>query len=631
METARRRKAGGLAIRKLENDVSQFIELDKASFLSSAKLFSTYDAFKLLKRLSGRPSLPSKVYWKDTEAETVLDKANLFNSFFKSVSSELSNGSVDFVQETTSDIFLSEICFDSLQLCEFLRDIPTGTIAACDGIPPFIYSSCSELLAPYVHSLFRFILRTTCWPLFWKCAHVTPIHKKGLKTDIENYRPISILSRLSLVFERILFNYLYSKIRHKINSNQHGFQQSHSTITQLVLFIDELYANFDNNWEQIVLYLYFSKAFDTVNHATLISKLAYFGLDLEFRNLIRSYLADRTQRVCIDGNLSDIVSIGSGVPQGSVLGPLLFLVYIDDILSLPKNSNCYCFADDTKLVCSSTNVFGDSQEDINRLYNWSNSNSLKFNASKCSYIHISKKTTGDLFLNNEKLRKVESTTDLGIEVTSCLRCDFHIRSKLNKAKQNFNYLRHNVPYSLPNKVKFNLYSACVLSVLLYGSPAWHAGLTHLQLLEKFNEKCLRWCFDKRSYSDLLLAADTIPIAYQLLNIDLKLFATIATGKSCITFENFFILKKKNRSLRSENKQYLDSKYSRKSVTETSFFNRVTLLVNDFNDFSDINILFPPANIKSLLKGFFVSLRDLKYDISRTCTWSIKCRCAVCRC
>ena len=168
-------------------------------------------------------------------------------------------------------------------------------------------------------------------------------------------------------------------------------------------------------------------------------------------------------------------------------------------------------------------------------------------------------------------------------------------------------------------------------MLLYGSPAWHAGLTHLRLLEKFNEKCLRWCFGKKSYSDLLLAADTIPIAYQLLNIDLKLFATIATGKSCITFENFFIIKKKNRSLRSENKQYLVSKYPRKSVTETSFFNRVTLLVNDFNDSSDVNILFPPANIKSLLKGFFVSLRDFKYDISRTCTWSIKFRCAVCRC
>ena len=214
---------------------------------------------------------------------------------------------------------------------------------------------------------------------------------------------------------------MYSKIRHKITSNQHGFQQGHSTITQLVLSLDELYANFDNNWEQIVLYLDFSKAFDTVNHATLTIKLAYFGLDREFRNLIRSYLADRTQRVCIDGNLSDIVSIRSGVPQASVPGPLLFLVYIDDMLSFHKNSNCYCFADATKLVCSSTNVFSDSQEDINRLYNWSNSNSWKFNTSKCSHIHISKKTTGDLFLNNEKLRRVESTTDLGIEETSCLR------------------------------------------------------------------------------------------------------------------------------------------------------------------------------------------------------------------
>ena len=162
------------------------------------------------------------------------------------------------------------------------------------------------------------------------------------------------------------------------------------------------------------------------------------------------------------------------------------------MLSLYTNSNCYCFADDTKSGCSSTKFLCDSQEDISRLYNWLNSNSLKFNTSKCSDIHSSKKTTGDLFLNNEKQRRVKSVTNLGIEVTSCLRWDFHIRSKLNKEKQNFDYLRHNVPYSLQNKVKFNLYSACGLTVLLYGSPAWHAGLSHLPLLEKFNGKGLRW-------------------------------------------------------------------------------------------------------------------------------------------
>ena len=147
--------------------------------------------------------------------------------------------------------FLSEYSLSSFDETAFLQSLNI------DSRLPNSPISCSELLASYVHSLFSFILQTTCWPLFWKCAHVTPIHKKGLKSDIENYRPISILPRLSLVFERIFFNYLYSKIRHKINSNQHGFQQGHSTITQLVLFIDELYANFDNNWEQIVLYLDF--------------------------------------------------------------------------------------------------------------------------------------------------------------------------------------------------------------------------------------------------------------------------------------------------------------------------------------------------------------------------------------
>ena len=208
-----------------------------------------------------------------------------------------------------------------------------GSFATCDDVPPFVWSSCAEFLAAHVHQLFSLILETCEWPEFWKCAFVTPIHEKESKNNVENYRPISNLPRLFLLFEQIIFNFLYSKLRYKLNSKHHGFRSGHSTITQLLVYLNELYANFDNNIEQVVVYLDFSKAFDCVNYNTLLTKLSSFGLDDRFLKLFKSYLFGRTQRARIDGHLSATVDITSGVPQGSVLGSLLFLLYIDDIIT----------------------------------------------------------------------------------------------------------------------------------------------------------------------------------------------------------------------------------------------------------------------------------------------------------
>ena len=136
----------------------------------------------------------------------------------------------------------------------------------------------------------------------------------------------------------------------------------------MIIYLDELYSNFDNNVEQVLIYLDFAKAFDTVNHAILLDKLALYGLDNNFLKLIFSYLSDRSQRVSVNGTLSDEIMVTSGVPQGSVLGPLLFLVYTDDMLSLPEFSSCFCFADDTKLACAGEDMFSKCQEDLDRLF-----------------------------------------------------------------------------------------------------------------------------------------------------------------------------------------------------------------------------------------------------------------------
>ena len=413
------------------------------------------------------------------------------------------------------DIQLNDLLVTPEQVGILLENVSPSTIAVADGIPPFVLKNCAVTLAPLVHLVFSNILFLRKWPTIWKCSFITPIHKKESKNRVENYRPISIITSIIINIGEILFDFLYSKFHYKLSSRQHGFRKGHSTITQLLVFLDEIYTNYDKNVEQVIIYLDFAKAFDNVDHAILLKKLSLYGPDNDFQPMF-SYLTGRKQRVNINGILSDEVTITSGFPQGSVLGPLLFLVYIVDMSSLSETSSCFCFADNTKLSCASSDFFTDCQRDLNKLVDWSSVNSLKFNAEKCVYIHISEAHQCDFKIDQVSLQKVHNTTDLGVEICSILKWSRHIRNKLTKAQRSFNGLRHNVPYSLPNKVKQNLYKSCVLSVLLYAYVAWFPDIGHLRLLEKFYWKGLCWWYGKRNYISALQYSDNIPICYQLI-------------------------------------------------------------------------------------------------------------------
>ena len=219
-------------------------------------------------------------------------------------------------------------------------------------------------------------------PEVWKQAFVTPIHKKGERCKAENYRPISLTSTIGKILESIIRDQIYQYLTNNdlLVHNQHGFTSGRSCTTQLLHAMDYWTSSLDNNIPVDILYLDFRKAFDTVPHCRLFIKLAAYGIRGKLLDWIKSFLTNRHQKVVLNGASSEWSRVYSGVPQGSVLGPLLFNIYVNDIPSV-VNSETLMFADDTKIFrkIQSQSDFLQFQQDISNLLAWSVKWQLKFN------------------------------------------------------------------------------------------------------------------------------------------------------------------------------------------------------------------------------------------------------------
>ena len=219
------------------------------------------------------------------------------------------------------------------------------------------------------------------FPLEWKIAKVIPIHKNNEKDELNNYRPISILSTISKVIERLIYNQLYEYLSKNelLSKCQSGFRHFHSTTTSLLDAANEWYANMDQGNLNSVVFVDLSKAFDTVNHSILLKKRSHYGLHAETLKWFNSYLTERRQQSLVNGYLSSAKTINCGVPQDSILGPLLFLIFINDLPNCLKHSNPKMFADDTNITTSSKSITKLVQfvnTDLDNLNDWLLANKL---------------------------------------------------------------------------------------------------------------------------------------------------------------------------------------------------------------------------------------------------------------
>ena len=263
-----------------------------------------------------------------------------------------------------------------------------------DMIHPRVLKELSREMSPLFTTLFNKSMQDMEIPQDWRSANITAIHKKGSKIVAGNYRPVSLTSVVCKVLETLIRDALvnYFQKNNLFSSRQFGFISGRSTVLQLLRVLDEWTTALDEGHCVDVVYCDFMKAFDKVSHTRVIDKLQYYGIRNPVLGWIKSFLRNRHQRVIINGETSDWKEVLSGVPQGSVLGPILFVIYINTLPEVATDSQIYLFADDTKIF-KTIKINEDCeklQQDINKMYNWTHESLLRFHPDKCGYMRIGK-------------------------------------------------------------------------------------------------------------------------------------------------------------------------------------------------------------------------------------------------
>lgn len=457
------------------------------------------------------------------------------------------------------------------------------------------------IVEPLKHIINR-TFKTTLVPIQFKTSIVTPIHKAGSRNEISNYRPISVLSNLSKIFEKCLKKRLtdFLNINNIISKNQFGFQNGKSTEDAMYQMVNDITNNLDKSNVCIAAFLDLAKAFDTVSHDILLKILENYGIRGIALKLFQNYLTDRPQKTKIGKTLSDPNIIKIGVPQGSVLGPILFNIYMNSIFNIQVPGKIIAYADDT-IVIFAAKTWEDVKQKLilglNKIKLFFDSHKLSLNIKKSNYMAFSiseakRPNFNSILIDDHKipLKEVDNIKYLGIMIDKHLKWDKHVSYLCNKTR----YLIHNffiLRQILNTKLLKLIYKALFEQIIRYGIIIW-GGLynRHLQCLNVIQNSILKIIFKKpRLYETKLLYDE------EIFNI-----RTLYILTSCIFLkknENYHLVSN-NYNTRSQTNCLIDVPFSNKNFNQ-KFINY--LAPKFFNKL--------PENIKKLIN---------KYDFKKKC-------------
>ena len=380
----------------------------------------------------------------------------------------------------SSDIAIGDIIFNQTDIEDAIDNISSTAAAGPDRFPAIFLKNCKTTLSAPIAQLWRTSLNTGNIPKSLKSANIIPIYKGKSMGIPANYRPVALTSHLIKIFEKVVRKHLvhFMEINNHFNPGQHGFRQGRSCLSQLLSHYDNLLSLLEEGQNVDIAYLDFSKAFDKVDFLITLTKLKSMGVGGKLGRWIQSFLTGRTQTVYVKGHPSKPSSVRSGVPQGSVLGPLLFLVLIKDIDDNVTSSKVSSFADDTRASKGANNI-GDCnllQEDLNTIYQWAENNNMEFNFEKfeCLRYGFNKEliqnthyTTPD----GKYIEVKEHTRDLGVTMSANASFNQHILNTVDSARQLTGWILRT--FKTRDKLPMlTLWKTLVLSKLDYCSQLW---------------------------------------------------------------------------------------------------------------------------------------------------------------
>lgn len=469
---------------------SAYLVRMKESFRVNPKSF--YNFVNSKRKVSG---FPASMKFEGVESSDKLGIANLFANFFQKTYS--SDNALSSVYPYNIDVFniVSDLTITSDEILKGLRNLKFSNCPGPDGIPSSILRSCADELHIPLMKFFNYSLKTGYFPSCWKESFIIPLHKNGNRRCVENYRGIAKLSVIPKLFEKIVTNRLIHMVGSLISPHQHGFVKGRSVTTNLMELTCHIFDAFSRGCQMDVIYTDFSKAFDTLNHELLLYKLNCLGFPSKLLSWILSYLRSRTQRVMFKNQTSKKISVTSGVPQGSHLGPILFVLYLNDLPSILKFSRILMYADDVKLFLplNSNSDCNLLQIDLGKLSDWCNVNGMSLNLKKCKKLSFyrSNPIHNDYLIGSYKLENVLSFNDLGVLLDHRLNFNLHINSCVNRAKSLLGFMkRWSREFDDPYVTK-NLFISLVRPVLEYASVIWSPNYgCHINSLESVQRQFL---------------------------------------------------------------------------------------------------------------------------------------------
>ena len=409
-----------------------------------------------------------------------LEKANLFNNFFADQCTPVSTPSSLPNLTLRTECKLDRIEFNTNKIVTLIRALKDDKAHGWDEISVRMLKICDDSIALPLQIIFEKAFSSGTFPQNWKKANVIPVHKKSDKNTLKNYRPISLLPLMGKLFEKCIFDSMYSYFEDNnlFNSCQSGFRRQDSCISQLLAITHEISSNFDANpsLETRAAFLDLSKAFDKVWHEGLLYKLKSYGIEGPLLSVIKDFLANRYQRVVLNGQTSSWKSILAGVPQGSILGPLFFLIFIND-LSDGIKSSIKIFADDTSLFSAMTDGISQSHKlntDLCKIAEWACQWKMSFNpdpTKQAVEVRFStkniKENLPNLLFNGSNVSTVDFQKHLGLTLDNKLDFRHHLKEKITKANKGIGLISR-LRQFLPRSSLLCIYKSFIRPHLDYG-------------------------------------------------------------------------------------------------------------------------------------------------------------------